>query len=91
MPSGIACLEAYHTEQDASSGIIKEMPVHDESSHGASALRTFAEAHSRGMLEGTSKVAGESRKHEKREATTGLRSSHGLRSGSSPQRTARTR
>jgi len=34
MPSGIACLEAYHTEEEVSSGNIKEMPVHDETSHG---------------------------------------------------------
>jgi hypothetical protein len=87
MPSGVACLEAYHTEQDASSGVIKEMPVHDESSHGASALRTFAEAHSRGMLEGTTRLAGERR--EKREALTGLRSPHANR-GFTQQRRAIT-
>lgn len=85
MPSGIGCLEAYHTEQDASSGIIKEMPVHDESSHGASALRTLAEAHARGMLDGVTKYTGEDgQRRKKREAVTGLRSRHGDRSDKPP-------
>lgn len=59
MPSGIGCLEGYHTKEDASTGIIKEHPVHDDNSHGCAALRTFAEAHMRGLLEGTSEVANE--------------------------------
>ena len=59
MPSGIGCLEGYHTKEDASTGIIREKPVHDSNSHGASALRTFAEAHMRGLIEGTSDVAAE--------------------------------
>ena len=33
------------------------MPVHDENSHGADGLRTFAEAHKRGMIDSTSKLA----------------------------------
>lgn len=57
MPSGIGCLEGFHTKEDASTGIIRETPVHDENSHGAAALRTFSEAHLRGMIEGTSAVA----------------------------------
>lgn len=60
MPSGIGSLEGYHTKEDASTGVIREHPVHDDNSHGASALRTFAEAHMRGLLEGTSAVAGQS-------------------------------
>lgn len=57
MPSGIGCLEGYHTKEDASTGIIKDTPVHDDNSHGASSLRTFFETHLRGLLEGTSEVA----------------------------------
>lgn len=60
MPSGIGCLEGYHTREDASTGIIRERPVHDENSHGSSALRTFSEAEMRGLLEGTSEVAQQS-------------------------------
>ena len=43
-PSGLDCLEYYHTKEENDNGTISENPVHDESSHGASALRTFAEA-----------------------------------------------
>lgn len=50
MPSGVACLEAYHTREDASSGVIRDVPVHDANSHGADALRTFAEADMRGLI-----------------------------------------
>ena len=38
-------------------GMIVEVPVHDAASHGADALRTFGEAHLRGMIEGPSEVA----------------------------------
>ena len=53
MPSGIACLEGYHTAEDGSSGVIREMPVHDENSHGADGLRTYAEADMRGLIPGS--------------------------------------
>lgn len=54
MPSGIGCLEGYHTLESAASGVIRETPVHDENSHGADGLRTFAEAEMRGLLPGSS-------------------------------------
>lgn len=54
MPSGIECLENYHTKEDGSTGVIRETPVHDENSHGCSALRTFSEADMRGLLPGSS-------------------------------------
>jgi hypothetical protein len=57
MPSGIGCLEGYHTKEDGSTGVIKETPVHDDTSHGSDSLRTWAEAHQGGLLEGTSIVA----------------------------------
>jgi hypothetical protein len=61
LPSGLGALEGYHTVVEAIGGTIKENPVHDEASHGSDALRTFAEAHLRGMLEGASSTARQSR------------------------------
>ena len=58
MPSGIQCLEGYHTREDASSGVIMEKPVHDENSHGADALRTMAEAEMRGLIPGSTQKEG---------------------------------
>lgn len=49
-PSGVSCLELYRKEVDVDSGRIKEMPVHDFTSHTASAARTLAEAWDRGMI-----------------------------------------
>lgn len=60
-PSGLDCLEYYHRKEETINGIIGENPVHDEFSHGADALRTLAEAHRLGMIEGTSTTARESR------------------------------
>lgn len=71
MPAGLTCIEGYHTKIDEAGATIKEDPVHDAYSHGASALRTFAEAHMRGMLEGTSTTARETRTAE-RQVHTGL-------------------
>lgn len=76
MPSGLAALEGYHTKTEESGGIIKEMPVHDACSHPCDGLRTFAEAHARGMLEGTSATARET-KLERREVKVGIRSPYG--------------
>lgn len=80
MPSGITCLEGYHTKIEEGAATIQENPVHDETSHGASALRTFAEAHARGMLEGTSKVAKEG-EETKREVKMGIRQPFGKPGG----------
>jgi len=41
--------------------VLKEEPVHNEFSHGADGLRTFAEAHKLGMIEGNSAFARETR------------------------------
>lgn len=49
--SGIGCLESYHTQPVTSTGILREEPAHDESSHTADAARTFAEAHDRGLID----------------------------------------
>ena len=45
------------------------MPVHDETSHSAAAAGTFFEAHRRGMLEGVSGTALESRSRSGRGVT----------------------
>ncbi len=43
MPSGTQCLEGYHTKEDAGSGVIRENPVHDSTSHACLAKGTFVE------------------------------------------------
>jgi hypothetical protein len=75
MPSGIDCLDYYEKTPDASSGVIRDMPLHNQYSHGADALRTFAEAERQGMIEGTSEVAEESyrRSHPIRSIKAGFR------------------
>jgi len=54
---GIAALEAYHMRTESATGLAKNEPVHDWSSHSADALRTMAEAIDRGMVEGGGTVA----------------------------------
>ncbi len=49
-PSGLSCLEMYRTAPAGASGTCRETPLHDASSHSADAARTFAEAHSHGMV-----------------------------------------
>jgi hypothetical protein len=60
--SGLEALENYHTVRETSSGIAKDLPVHDWSSHTADALRMFAEAQLAGMIEGGASVAAEGRR-----------------------------
>ena len=52
LPSGLGCIEGYHSKIEANGGKVSEVPVHDAASHGADALRTFSEAYSLGMLDG---------------------------------------
>jgi hypothetical protein len=61
MPSGLDCLEFYSKKESEEGGTLHEEPVHNEFSHGASALATFSEAHRLGMIEGTSLTARENR------------------------------
>lgn len=49
--SGMDCLEFYHTGGKGANGVIKDQPVHDETSHGADAFRIFAEAVTMGMVD----------------------------------------
>lgn len=49
--SGLECLEAYRKHTEAGpSGVLREAPIHDRSSHSADAARTFAEALARGLV-----------------------------------------
>jgi hypothetical protein len=72
LPAGLASLEGYHAIVEATGGTIKEEPVHDEASHGSDALRTFAEAHQRGMLDDVSTTARKSMRGPVK-VVTGLR------------------
>ena len=74
---GLDALSNYHTRRETSSGLARDIPVHDWSSHAADALRMFAEADAAGMLEGGSATAMESR----RRAAGGVRVLTGLRNG----------
>ena len=62
IPSLLACLEGYHTKPTESGARIMELPVHDHTSHSCDALRTFSEAHARGMLEGATSMERDSRR-----------------------------
>lgn len=57
MPSGVDCLDFYCKKEDVSTGIIRDIPVHNQFSHGADALRTFAEAEAKGLLAGNQHFA----------------------------------
>lgn len=49
-PSGLGALEAYRTADDSTAAVIKEMPIHDDTSHAADGLRTYAEGFAAGMV-----------------------------------------
>lgn len=50
--SGLGSLENYRSLPPGSNGSVREMPLHDECSHGADAARTFAEAVCHGLVSG---------------------------------------
>lgn len=61
-PSALDCLEFYSKKEVLMNGEpVGEDPIHNEFSHGADGLRTFAEGYKRGMIEGTSTTAREHR------------------------------
>ncbi len=62
IPSLIDSLEAYHTKPTVTEARIQELPVHDNHSHNCSMLRTFAEAHARGLLIGNTELERNSRR-----------------------------
>ena len=49
-PSGLTCLEMYHTAPPNADGAYREAPVHDKFSHSADAARMFAEALTHGLV-----------------------------------------
>ena len=57
MPSGIDCLDLYTKKVEEQTGLMTEVPVHNQFSHGADAARTFAEAYAQKLLDGTSLFA----------------------------------
>lgn len=51
LPSGVGRLEGYRKKLDASTGMLRDVPVHDLCSHTADAFRTYAEALSRDLVQ----------------------------------------
>jgi hypothetical protein len=47
---GIEMLSVYHAQRETSTGLARDEPVHDFSSHACDALRLIAEAETSGML-----------------------------------------
>lgn len=58
--SGMNCLESYRKAPMGSNGVLRDEPVHDESSHGADSFRIFVEAYEQGLVsrEGARKQLG---------------------------------
>jgi hypothetical protein len=52
LPSLVGRLEGYRKKLDSSTGIVRDVPVHDLCSHYADSVRTYAEALSRGLVRG---------------------------------------
>lgn len=75
LPSGLSCLAGYHKTVELVGGRMSELPVHDASSHGADALRTFGEAHSRGMIDKVTAGAAArgTTKQQRPQSITGIR------------------
>ena len=69
--SGVACLESYHTQTIGASGVVREAPCHDETSHTADAARTFAEALARGMVD-TVGTMSDNERHSRVRVISGL-------------------
>jgi len=55
LPGGVGRIEGYKKKIDKSTGIARDVDVHDLCSHTADALRTYAEALSRDMVKGNIK------------------------------------
>lgn len=47
---GLASLENYCQAEETAQGVIRPVPVKNQATHGADALRTFAEAYTRGLV-----------------------------------------
>ncbi len=73
---GVEALCNYHTTRETATGLAKDVPVHDSSSHAADALRMLAEARLAGMIEGGSQTAREGRRKFAPVVMGGLRDTH---------------
>jgi hypothetical protein len=51
LPSGVGRIEGYRKKMDKSTGVLRDVPVHDICSHTADALRTYAEALSNNLVQ----------------------------------------
>ena len=47
---GLASLESYCQNEDTAAGVIRPVPIKNQATHGADAIRTFAEAYTRGLV-----------------------------------------
>ena len=47
---GLASLENYCQAEDTAQGVIRPVPIKNQATHGADAMRTFAEAYTRGLV-----------------------------------------
>jgi hypothetical protein len=68
LPSAVQRLEGYRKKLDRSTGVLRDVAVHDICSHQADALRTYAEALSRDLV-----VANVARREKKVEVLSGFR------------------
>jgi len=98
MPSGLGALEGYHQKVEMVGGRIVETPEHDPASHGCDGLRTFAEAHQRGMINqllsnqpGAISVYGRAKRFRKTEPKRGIRTPHTKKDRSGSRTTRRLR
>jgi hypothetical protein len=71
---GLEALSNYHTLRESSTGIAKDEPVHDWSSHASDALRLIAEAQAAHMLSRAGTTSHEARRQPVR-VLTGFRAS----------------
>ena len=91
MPSGVDCLDYYTKKVEASTGLIKDVPVHNQFSHGADAARTMAEAEGHRMIEGESDIAALGRNNNFRITREPQRDSQGRSLYGQPRRFTVTR
>ena len=75
---GLEALSNYHTIRESSTGIAKDEPVHDWSSHAADSLRVIAEADATHMLRAAGNTGVSARRQPVR-VITGLHGAHEIR------------
>jgi hypothetical protein len=73
---GLEALSNYHTIRETSTGIAKDEPCHDWSSHAADSLRLIAEAEAAGMLSRAGISGGLQARRQPVSVRTGFRGDH---------------